>query len=217
MKYCKHCNTKNIEEAKFCRKCGKSFSKIKFLQILFFAIPFFTVGIVYVLFSNEPIQQPPDDSSILNIDTTRSVSEVSNILVDSTNIIKENQKENVEEKTFCKQNWAGTYSASSYMGRTYGGTGIVYGIDIVLQNDGEDYSGTIEVNGYQCYTKYNITANSPIKNHLTIYVESHNDGMELFDQGDTLCELIYLNDGKLTADWFRAMEGFVNEETKISD
>ena len=41
--------------------------------------------------------------------------------------------------------------------------------------------------------------------------------MEFFDQGDTLCELIYLNDGKLTADWFRAMEGFVNEETKISD
>lgn len=170
-----------------------------------------------MLFRNEPVPQYPDDSTMLNIDTTRSVSEISNILIDTTYKIKEEPKEDIEEKPFYKQNWTGTYSASSYMGMTYGGTGIVYGIDIVLKNDGEDYSGTIEVNGYQCYTKYNITANSPIKNHLTIYVESHNDGMEFFDKGDTLCELIYSNDGKLTADWFRAMEELVNEETKISD
>ena len=215
MKYCKHCNTKNIDEAKFCRKCGKNFSNIRFLQILLFTIPFLTIGIVYLLFGKEPNMQKPDTLTVLNSDT---IFAISNSLEDSTNTVIEERKEDNEEKTFYKQNWTGTYSASSYMGRTYGGTGIVYGIDIVLKKDGENYSGTIEINGYQCYTKYNITANSPIKNHLTIYVDSHNDGMEnLFDNGDTLCELIYSSDGLLTADWFRAMEGFVNEETKISD
>lgn|GEM_PF-6770196 len=56
-----------------------------------------------------------------------------------------------------------------------------------------------------------------MKNHLIIYADSHRDGFEKFDNGEALCELIYSEDGILTADWFGAMEGFVNEETKISD
>lgn len=224
MKYCKKCNAKNVEEAIFCRKCGEKLSRKKYLKILLLMIPFLIGGIVCLLCGKHPFFQNDEDAQnaeVLPVLETDTICSDSTTFVDSTTVIQDTQdtqEEENEQKSFYKYNWAGTYSASSYIGRTYyGGLAIIYGIDINLKNDGENYSGTIDIDGYQFFTKYTIIANSPMKNHLIIYADSHRDGFEKFDNGEALCELIYSEDGILTADWFGAMEGFVNEETKISD
>lgn len=72
MKYCKHCNTKNIDEAKFCRKCGKNLEKKK---VFYFILCLMVITIVSVCIftcktGNIVAEHPTQDSNYVAEDTS---------------------------------------------------------------------------------------------------------------------------------------------------
>lgn len=83
MKYCKHCNTKNIDEAKFCRKCGRKLEKKNVYYFILFLIAT-TIVSVYIFTdkTSNIVAEPPtqdsnyiaEDTSILDTTTNRTDS-----------------------------------------------------------------------------------------------------------------------------------------------
>lgn len=83
MKYCKHCNTKNIDEAKFCRKCGRKLEKKNVFYFILFLIATTIVPVCIFSFKTSNIvAEPPtqdsnyiaEDTSILDTTTNRTDS-----------------------------------------------------------------------------------------------------------------------------------------------
>lgn len=71
MKYCKQCNTKNVDEAKFCRKCGRKLEKknIFYNIILLIAITIVSVCI-FSYKTNMVVEPPTQDSNYVAEDTS---------------------------------------------------------------------------------------------------------------------------------------------------
>ncbi len=72
MKNCKQCNTINIDEAKFCRKCGKKLGK---KNVFYFIVILIAITIVSVCFftyktSNMVVEPPMQDSNYVAEDTS---------------------------------------------------------------------------------------------------------------------------------------------------
>lgn len=83
MKYCKHCNTKNIDEAKFCRKCGRKLEKKNVYYFIFFLIATTIVSVyIFTYKTSNIVAEPPtqdsnyiaEDTSILDTTTNRTDS-----------------------------------------------------------------------------------------------------------------------------------------------
>lgn len=83
MKYCKHCNTKNIDEAKFCRKCGRKLEKKNVFYFILFLIATTIVPVcIFTYKTSNIVAEPPtqdsnyiaEDTSILDTTTNRTDS-----------------------------------------------------------------------------------------------------------------------------------------------
>ncbi|WP_373173503.1 zinc-ribbon domain-containing protein [Prevotella merdae] len=83
MKYCKHCNTKNIDEAKFCRKCGRKLEKKNVYYFILFLIATTIVSVyIFTYKTSNIVAEPPtqdsnyiaEDTSILDTTTNRTDS-----------------------------------------------------------------------------------------------------------------------------------------------
>ena len=83
MKYCKHCNTKNIDEAKFCRKCGRKLEKKNVYYFILFLIATTIVSVyIFTYKTSYIVAEPPtqdsnyiaEDTSILDTTTNRTDS-----------------------------------------------------------------------------------------------------------------------------------------------
>lgn len=83
MKYCKHCNTKNIDEAKFCRKCGRKLEKKNVYYVILFLIATTIVSVyIFTYKTSNIVAEPPtqdsnyiaEDTSILDTTTNRTDS-----------------------------------------------------------------------------------------------------------------------------------------------
>lgn len=83
MKYCKHCNTKNIDEAKFCRKCGRKLEKKNVYYFILFLITTTIVSVyIFTYKTSNIVAEPPtqdsnyiaEDTSILDTTTNRTDS-----------------------------------------------------------------------------------------------------------------------------------------------
>lgn len=83
MKYCKHCNTKNIDEAKFCRKCGRKLEKKNVYYLILFLIATTIVSVyIFTYKTSNIVAEPPtqdsnyiaEDTSILDTTTNRTDS-----------------------------------------------------------------------------------------------------------------------------------------------
>lgn len=83
MKYCKHCNTKNIDEAKFCRKCGRKLEKKNVFYFILFLIATTIVPVcIFTYKTSNIVTEPPtqdsnyiaEDTSILDTTTNRTDS-----------------------------------------------------------------------------------------------------------------------------------------------
>lgn len=83
MKYCKHCNTKNIDEAKFCRKCGRKLEKKNVYYFILFLIATTIVSVyIFTYKTSNLVAEPPtqdsnyiaEDTSILDTTTNRTDS-----------------------------------------------------------------------------------------------------------------------------------------------
>lgn len=83
MKYCKHCNTKNIDEAKFCRKCGRKLEKKNVYYFILFLIATTIVSVyIFTYKTSKIVAEPPtqdsnyiaEDTSILDTTTNRTDS-----------------------------------------------------------------------------------------------------------------------------------------------
>lgn len=83
MKYCKHCNTKNIDEAKFCRKCGRKLEKKNVFYFILFLIATTIVSVyIFTYKTSNIVAEPPtqdsnyiaEDTSILDTTTNRTDS-----------------------------------------------------------------------------------------------------------------------------------------------
>lgn len=83
MKYCKHCNTKNIDEAKFCRKCGRKLEKKNVYYFILFLIATTIVSVyIFTYKTSNIVTEPPtqdsnyiaEDTSILDTTTNRTDS-----------------------------------------------------------------------------------------------------------------------------------------------
>lgn len=83
MKYCKHCNTKNIDEAKFCRKCGRKLEKKNVYYSILFLIATTIVSVyIFTYKTSNIVAEPPtqdsnyiaEDTSILDTTTNRTDS-----------------------------------------------------------------------------------------------------------------------------------------------
>ena len=112
--------------------------------------------------------------------------------------------------------WSGTYTAETDMGSTAGGTPIIMLIEMKLQKSGDDYSGSMDIDGYQTMVRYNITA-SASGNVLRVYAngKSDADAMDIsnLDAGDNICTITYGSDRTLSASWSWMMSDFVNDNT----
>lgn len=117
-------------------------------------------------------------------------------------------------------NWTGMYVAETYAGRTYGGTGICYEIEIRLIriNDDkykDDYYGTLSIEGYQTGVNAGITAHADGR-HVTVYFDEDRESFpELeYKKGQIIAEFTYTKDRQLLVQWFGDVrDSFVNEET----
>lgn len=83
MKYCKHCNTKNIDGAKFCRKCGRKLEKKNVYYFILFLIATTIVSVyIFTYKTSNIVAEPPtqdsnyiaEDTSILDTTTNRTES-----------------------------------------------------------------------------------------------------------------------------------------------
>ena len=83
MKYCKYCNTKNIDEAKFCRKCGRKLEKKNVYYFILFLIATTIVSVyIFTYKTSNIVAEPPtqdsnyiaEDTSILDTTTNRTDS-----------------------------------------------------------------------------------------------------------------------------------------------
>lgn len=83
MKYCKHCNTENIDEAKFCRKCGRKLEKKNVYYFILFLIATTIVSVyIFTYKTSNIVAEPPtqdsnyiaEDTSILDTTTNRTDS-----------------------------------------------------------------------------------------------------------------------------------------------
>lgn len=83
MKYYKHCNTKNIDEAKFCRKCGRKLEKKNVYYFILFLIATTIVSVyIFTYKTSNIVAEPPtqdsnyiaEDTSILDTTTNRTDS-----------------------------------------------------------------------------------------------------------------------------------------------
>lgn len=81
MKYCKHCNTKNIDEAIFCRKCGRKLEKKNVYYFILFLIATTIVSVyIFTYKTSNIVAEPPtqdsnyiaEDTSILDTTTNRT-------------------------------------------------------------------------------------------------------------------------------------------------
>lgn len=84
MKYCRKCNTKNADEANFCRKCGQRLERKK---VFYFIIFFILITMVSVcIFINKPekivIGSPMQNTNDITEDTC-TVDSVANNMIDS--------------------------------------------------------------------------------------------------------------------------------------
>lgn len=72
MKYCKHCNTKNIDEAKFCRKCGRKLEKKNVFCFILFLIATTIVSVCIFTYKTGNIvaEHPTQDSNYVAEDTS---------------------------------------------------------------------------------------------------------------------------------------------------
>lgn len=72
MKYCKHCNTKNIDEAKFCRKCGRKLEKKNVFCFILFLIATTIVSVCIFTYKTGNIvaEHPTQESNYVAEDTS---------------------------------------------------------------------------------------------------------------------------------------------------
>ncbi len=114
--------------------------------------------------------------------------------------------------------WTGTYTAETDLGSTAGGTPMIMMIEMVLNKNGDEYSGTMSIDGYQTMGRYHITANAST-NNLRVYCKSTDAdsfGGAQLSNGDNICTLTYGNDRTLTVSWSHYMEDVTNDHTTIS-
>lgn len=71
MKYCKQCNTKNVDEAKFCRKCGRKLEKKNIFYIIILLIAITIVSVCIFSYKTNMVVEPPtQDSNYVAEDTS---------------------------------------------------------------------------------------------------------------------------------------------------
>lgn len=114
--------------------------------------------------------------------------------------------------------WAGTYIAETYEGRTYGGTGVGYEIVVKLtqSSKGKDaYYGTLTIDGYQTGVSASVTAYADGR-HVAVYYNTDKDSFPALEyrKGDIVAEFTYTKDRRLYAEWFGDIrDSYVNDET----
>lgn len=117
-------------------------------------------------------------------------------------------------------NWTGMYVAETYEGRTYGGTGICYEIEIRLirvSNDKykDDYYGTITIEGYQTRVYAGVKGRADGR-HVTVYFDDDRGSFpELgYKKGNVVAEFTYTKDKRLLVQWYGDVrDSFVNKKT----
>ena len=208
---CSKCGTENPNEAIFCRHCGKRLKskqrKVIGLGLMFSIIAFSIIAllIIYFFVANKPSENPS------HIDTSLTTEPELESEISQSISTKENQLD-----------WSGIYSASTYAGSTFGGTGITYTIKITLTRsspEASDYFGNIVIDGYQTYEHGTVHATS-IGSHLKIwYSQTDENSMGGFENGVALVEFIYNKSSNLMeCQWFLALTEveLVNDETKFT-
>lgn len=184
---------------------------------------FFVVGFMIALLSiffmirlaiPEFSKSNDDSSSSEMIDTATAV-----VGLDTDSEEAVTQEETTEEQQ-TDHDWTGSYEFASYVGRTAGGTGIVYGLTFNMhrQGDSDDYQGTMVIDGYQTYQKANVTG-SRTGRRLTIYFLSSDEEAPTYDlkQGDTLLELKW-DDSESLMSWetYLPLEDYMNSNCEVS-
>lgn len=114
--------------------------------------------------------------------------------------------DNKEPKKRSKD-WSGHWVHSVERGYTYGGTAIVYETDINLYTtDYENYTGNLEINGWQCGYRCNITAYAT-DDILRIQINKNENTIGFYDfaDGSPLVVLKRQSDNSVTGEWFRDM------------
>lgn len=112
--------------------------------------------------------------------------------------------------------WSGLYKAETDAGSTYGGTPILYNINLQIRSQGNnDYTGTISIDGYQTDCTYSVTGYAN-QNVLRIICGNQiGDGIGGgLEANEPIATIYYNNDGTLTVQWHQEMqEYYVNENT----
>lgn len=126
---------------------------------------------------------------------------------------------NPQSQQTTRINWTGMYVAETYAGRTYGGTGISYEIEIRLirlNNDKykDEYYGTLKVEGYQTNVHTGITGHADGR-HVKVYFDDDRGAFpDLgYKYGDIVAEITYTKDKRLLVQWFGDVREFVNKKT----
>lgn len=105
------------------------------------------------------------------------------------------------------KDWSGHWVHSAEKGYTYGGTAIVYETEINLNTtDYKNYTGNLEINGWQCGYRCDITAYAT-DNILRIQISKSEDTIGFYDftDGDPLVVLKRQPDNSVIGEWFRDM------------
>lgn len=115
----------------------------------------------------------------------------------------------IDNKEPIKKNkdWSGRWVHSTERGYTYGGTAIVYETEINLTTtDYENYTGNLEINGWQCGYRCKITAYAT-DDILRIQIKKNEDTIGFYDfaDGSPLVVLKRQPDNSVTGEWFRDM------------
>lgn len=142
------------------------------------------------------------------------------LLILSLVTVRAQQRINPRPQSVVQFNWAGTYTAETYAGRTYSGLGIVFETEIKLtqsKKSKDDYYGSLTVEGYQTYKTANIVAEANGR-HITVYFikEKEESNLNSFEyhKYDIVAEFTYTKDRGLKAEWFGEIrDDFINDET----
>lgn len=115
--------------------------------------------------------------------------------------------------------WEGSYEASTFAGRTYGGTGICFELFISIEKNGTDYRGIYEVSGYQTYDKKEIkglVSDEPEVLNILIDEESQSEYNDL-KKNTKLCSIFFDKRSKsFTVKWSAILGELINENSTFS-
>lgn len=119
----------------------------------------------------------------------------------------------------------GTINVTSYLGKTVGGTGIVYNLEFTLKEQTEYYyTGTLEINGWQTFEKLAIEAYRSTEDSSEVVamfkrVVEGSGGFEGLHPYSQLAKFCYFTDDdepSFEVTWYAPLKDYIGKEYKVS-